>query len=83
MHPNWPAPPGTRIRADAARVTCPVLFFVNWDDRRAPRSEAFELFDLIASTDKRLLAYPGDHGDLPDEATRASEEFLARFLADR
>jgi predicted alpha/beta-hydrolase family hydrolase len=83
MHPNWPSPPGTRIRADAVRLTCPVLFFVNWDDRRAPRSQAFELFDLIGSTDKRLLAYPGDHGELPDEATTASEDFLARYLEDR
>jgi len=37
MHANWPAPPGERIRADAGRVRCPVLFMVNWDDSRAPR----------------------------------------------
>lgn len=79
MHSNWPSPPGTRIRADAAKLACPVLFLVNWDDRRAPRSQVFELFDLIGSTDKRLLAYPGDHGQLPDEAFTACEEFLARY----
>lgn len=80
MQPNWPAPPGDRIRIDAARITCPVLFLVNWDDRLVPRSQAFELFDLIGSTDKRLHAYPGDHGQLPDEAMASSEEFLARYL---
>jgi dienelactone hydrolase len=80
IHPNWPSPPGTRIRADAALLTCPVLFLVNWDDRRVPRAQAFELFDLIGSTDKRLHAYPGDHGQLPGEAMTASEEFLARYL---
>lgn len=79
MHSNWPSPPGTRIRADAARLACPVLFLVNWDDRRAPRAQAFELFDLIGSPDKRLHAYPGDHGQLPDEAMTASEEFFARY----
>ncbi len=80
MHPNWPAPPGTRIRADAARLTCPVLFIANWDDQRAPRAQALELFDLIGSADKRLHAYPGDHFQLPDEAIFSSEEFLARHL---
>ena len=81
MHANWPAPPGERIRADAGRLTCPVLFLVNWDDRRAPRSQAFELFGLLGSTDKRLHAYPGDHGELPDEAMNASVDFLGRYLA--
>ncbi|HTU74473.1 MAG TPA: alpha/beta hydrolase [Trebonia sp.] len=81
VHPNWPAPPGTRIRADAQRLECPVLFLVNWDDTRAPREAAFELFDLISSEDKRLHAYPGEHGQLPEEARAASEEFFARYLA--
>ena len=80
MHPNWPASPGARIRTDAGRLGCPVLFLVNWDDTRAPRAEAFELFDLIGSADKRLHAYPGEHGQLPEEAFTASEEFLARYL---
>ncbi|HEX3588148.1 MAG TPA: alpha/beta hydrolase [Pseudonocardiaceae bacterium] len=76
MHPNWPAPPGDRIRADARRLTCPVLFLVNWDDQLVPVAQAGELFDLIGSTDKRLHAYPGGHGQLPQEAITASEEFL-------
>lgn len=81
MHANWPAPPGTRIRADAARLTCPVLFLVNTGDTRAPRSGTFELFDLIGSADKRLHAYPGEHGQLPWEAFTGSAEFLARYLS--
>lgn len=82
MHADWPAPPGTRIRADAARLECPVLFMVNWDDTRAPRERAFELYELVGSEDKRLHAYPGEHGQLPEEARSASEEFLARYLAE-
>lgn len=80
MHPNWPAPPGDRIRADARRLTCPVLFLVNWDDQLVPVAQACELFELIGSTDKRLHAYPGGHGRLPQEAFTASEEFLAARL---
>lgn len=80
MHANWPAPPGTRIRADAARLECPALFLVNWDDTRAPREGAFELYGLIGSADKRLHAYPGEHGLLPDEAFTGSVEFLVRYL---
>jgi hypothetical protein len=80
MHANWPAPPGTRIRTDAAALTLPILFAINWDDTRAPRESALELFDLLGSMDKRLLAYPGEHGQLPLEAFELSEEFLARYL---
>jgi dienelactone hydrolase len=80
MHANWPAPPGTRIRVDAAALRVPLLFAINWDDTRAPREPALELFDLFGSTDKRLLAYPGDHGQLPPEVFDISEGFLARYL---
>ncbi len=80
MHANWPAPPGERIRADAGRIRCPVLFLVNWDDRRVPRAQAFELYGLLGSADKRLHAYPGDHGELPDEAINGSVDFLGRYL---
>lgn len=83
MHPDWPAPPGARIRADAGRLGCPVLFLVNWDDTRAPRAGAFELFGLVGSRDKRLHAYPGEHGDLPEEAFKGSGEFLAAYLGER
>jgi dienelactone hydrolase len=83
MHADWPAPPGTRIRTDAGRLECPVLFLVNWDDTRAPRARAFQLFGLIGSADKRLHAYPGEHGQLPGEALAGSAEFLARYLGTR
>ena len=81
MHPNWPAPPGLRIRADAQRTSCPVLFLINWDDRLVQRADAFELFDLLGSTDKRFHGYLGEHGQLPDEAMEASRTFFARYLS--
>jgi hypothetical protein len=72
---------GDRHRADAPNVTCPVLFMVQWDDERFERNGAFELFDLLGSADKRLLAHPGLHGELPAEGRDATREFLARYLA--
>jgi dienelactone hydrolase len=70
-----------QILADAARIRCPVLFLMQWDDDRVPRAEAFDLFDTIASPDKRLHAHPGGHGQMPQEAITASERFLAAHLA--
>jgi dienelactone hydrolase len=69
-----------QILADAARIRCPVLFLVQWDDERVPRAEAFDVFDHVASQDKRLHAHPGGHGEMPQEAITASERFLVRYL---
>lgn len=69
------------ILADAARITCPLLFSLHWTDNRVPRHEALELFDAFASPDKRMHAYPGDHTDFPDEEIAAAETFLATRLA--
>ncbi|MBE0611573.1 MAG: acetylxylan esterase [Dehalococcoidia bacterium] len=71
---------GERHRADAPRVACPVLFAVQWDDERFGRDGAFELFDLLATKDKRLHAYPGLHAEVPPEGTDATREFLAARL---
>ena len=73
---------GDRLRADAARVTCPVLFLVQWDDQIFDRAGALELFDLIGAPDKRLHAHPGRHGDVPREAVDAAQAFLAARLLD-
>jgi dienelactone hydrolase len=67
-----------RLRADAANVSCPVLFMVQWDDEIFDRDGALELFDTIGSRDKRMHVHPGKHGDFPLEAADATREFLAR-----
>ena len=67
------------MRAFAPDVTCPVLYMMNLDDRFMSRASCLALFDALASTDKRLLAFPGDHGENLD---RALPDW-ARFLADR
>ncbi|MGE5134655.1 MAG: hypothetical protein ACM32E_17350 [Gemmatimonadota bacterium] len=38
------------------------------------------LYELLGSTDRRLHAYPGDHGELPGEAMAGSVDFLGRYL---
>jgi pimeloyl-ACP methyl ester carboxylesterase len=70
-----------RMAADAASITCPVLFVQQWDDSLIPRAEALEMFDAFASVDKRLHAHPGDHSAVPVEEIVFSARFLARHLA--
>jgi len=64
---------------DAARLHSPVLFIQQWDDSLIPRAHSTELFEAIASPDKRLHAHPGDHSEVPPEELA----FSAGFLADR
>ena len=73
-------PTRDRLDADARSLTCPVLFIQQWDDQLVPRDEALELFDTIASVDKRLHAHPGQHAAVPGEELVFSVEFLARHL---
>jgi dienelactone hydrolase len=72
-------PTKARIAADAAAISVPVLFLLQWDDTLFQREKGFELFDAIGTRDKRLHANPGAHSAIPPD------EFLAtiRFLADR
>jgi dienelactone hydrolase len=73
-------PTRERIAQAAARMSCPVLFLAQRDDALFPWSSALELFDSLASRDKRLHGYLGSHGELPVEALDASEWFLGRHL---
>ena len=70
-----------RLAADAQRVTCPVAFLQQWDDALLPRQQVLELFDAIASVDKRLHVHPGEHASVPVEEIEFSVAFLARHLA--
>lgn len=73
-------PTKERLRADAAAVTCPLLFLVQWDDELFARERAFDLFGACSSVDKRLHANPGSHVQVPAEEFRASVAFLAKHL---
>jgi hypothetical protein len=71
-----------RLAADAPKITCPVLFHVQWDDERFDRDAAFELFGLIGTPDKCLPSIPGPHGGSSPESTETMQTFLSnRVLA--
>jgi dienelactone hydrolase len=65
---------------DAARITVPVEFLVQWDDERVPRAASLALFDALASAEKTLHANPGLHGDLPGFELDSTLRFFARHL---
>ena len=64
----------------APLVTQPVLFTMQWDDERFDRAGQLDLYDRIASVDKRLHAYPGLHADNGPESFDVQAAFLKRYL---
>jgi len=67
--------------ADAARaVTAPTLFHLQWQDEVFPRQGQLALFDLLGSPAKQLIAFPGRHGETPDDALDAWRRFVVRRL---
>jgi hypothetical protein len=67
----------------ARAIIAPVLYHVQWDDALFPRAGQFELFDSIASPDKRLLARPGPHDQThPDDEQRWQEFLVHRGLTN-
>jgi dienelactone hydrolase len=69
-----------RLAADAPRITCPLMYHVQWDDERFERESAFELYGMLASTDKRLQTTPGLHAGVGVEARDTLQSFLAARL---
>ena len=69
-----------RVLADASAITCPVLFLMQLEDELFPREGYLELFDALASKDKRLHANPGLHPEVPGEEMDFSFDFLSRHL---
>ncbi|HET6472688.1 MAG TPA: hypothetical protein VFG38_12665 [Pseudomonadales bacterium] len=74
-----------RIRSAAAAIRCPVLFLMQLEDELFTREQYLDLFDRLASDDKRLHANPGLHPQVPTEELDACIAFLRRHLggADR
>lgn len=65
---------------NAARITVPVEFLVQWDDERVPREQGLALFDALASPEKTLHANPGRHADLPEFELDSTVRFFSRHL---
>lgn len=65
--------------AYAPGIECPVLRMMDLDDHFMTRESCLALFDALAASDKRVTAYPGDHGQNLD---RALPDW-GRFFAER
>jgi dienelactone hydrolase len=78
MHEAMATP--ARAEHDAQKITAPVLFHLQWDDELFPRAGQLELFDLLPSDDKELVAYPGAHGDTKPAAVARWRDFIGRHL---
>ena len=69
------------LAEDAARISVPVQFLVQWDDQMVPRDQSLALFDAFASAQKTLHANPGKHGDVPSFELVSSVGFFTRHLS--
>jgi dienelactone hydrolase len=66
---------------DAARITVPIEFLLQWDDERVPRAQGLALFDAFASAEKSLHANPGKHAEMPAFELDSTVRFFARHLS--
>ena len=74
LHPGLCA---SGLMTTAARaVSAPVLYHVQWDDEMFPRDGQFELFDALASADKRLIARSDPHAETHPDDEPSWQEFL-------
>jgi pimeloyl-ACP methyl ester carboxylesterase len=69
-----------RLRADAARIRCPLCFVMQLEDELFDRTGYLDLFDAFSSDDKRLHANPGLHPELPAEEVDFAFDFLRSRL---
>jgi dienelactone hydrolase len=74
MHQAMDAP--QRVARDAARVTAPALFHVQWQDEIFPRDGQLALFDALGSSDKQLTAYTGPHAETRPAAITLWRDFI-------
>jgi len=68
------------LAEDAARITVPVEFLLQWDDELVPRASGLLLFDAFASPEKTLHANPGLHANVPAFELDSSQRFFSRHL---
>ena len=75
-----PSHAGGRFRKDAPNIKTPLLFHMQWDDELFSRESQSQLFDLIGSEDKRLIAFPGPHANSCPESVHLWCAFIERHL---
>ena len=75
-------PGSEHLVALAREIACPVWFTQQWNDQTFDREGVFALFDAVAATDKRLVAYPGPHRELEGERLADAMAFLHSRLKE-
>jgi dienelactone hydrolase len=71
---------GERLASDATQIKHPVAFLMQLEDELFPRDGYLDLFDHIASADKRIHANPGLHPEVPAEEVDFAFDFLSARL---
>ena len=66
----------SKIIEAAANIHCPVLFLMQLEDELFSRDRYLDLFDRLATTDKRIHAHPGLHPAVPVSELDESLAFL-------
>ncbi|MPZ98617.1 MAG: alpha/beta hydrolase [Dehalococcoidia bacterium] len=64
----------------APQITVPLIFMMQWSDERFTREGSLELFDLLGSEDKRLVAHLGAHAEMPEEGRQQARAFVGERL---
>ncbi len=73
-------PNGFEVMAAAAMINCPVLFLMQLEDELFDRNSYLDLFDALATDDKRIHANPGLHPDVPTQEINFSFDFMCHHL---
>jgi dienelactone hydrolase len=72
--------PIDRLIKDAKDIHVPVLFQIKTGDEIFNSEGQTELFNFIASQNKKLVSYPGGHTDPAGEQLKDIVEFLVSYL---
>lgn len=74
-------PAHVAFRRAAQRITIPLRFAVQWDDRIRTREYGIELFNAFGSLDKSMHINPGGHGEIPATEAESWDDFFQRHLS--
>jgi alpha-beta hydrolase superfamily lysophospholipase len=74
--------PAARLKSDAGKITIPVLFQQKEQDEIFTHEGQQDLYQCIASHNKKYQSYPGGHTDPKDEQLVDIVQFLSQHLLD-
>jgi cephalosporin-C deacetylase-like acetyl esterase len=72
--------PSERLEKDALKILIPVLFQTKSADEIFTVEGQSALFNLLKSSQKRIVSYPGGHSDPKGEQLKEAVEFLQTHL---